>query len=215
MQAQTKVREIIVEEYDSKGNLIVRDKKPAADKKKIEVVTSKKDGVTTKEINLGPVINRPFSPDTIDKSKITIQVYKQFGRVYVYHKDNFLTAYRCVFGTNPQGQKLCEGDKKTPEGWFTITNIRPHDKWTMFMDFDYPNAESYKNFEEAKKNGTIPQSARIGGLVGIHGIWNGGDDAVKRKFNWTDGCVSLCNSDVKELSKIVQPGTRIYIGWSK
>lgn len=194
---------VIVETYDSKGNKVT--------------TTKATDGsiVTQKEILMGPAINRPFNPDTIDKNNIVIQVYKAYGRMYVYHKDKFLTSYRCVFGKVEQGSKQYEGDKRTPEGWFTITKIRPHGEWTLFMDIDYPNFEAYRQFEANKKAKKIPANARIGGLIGIHGVWKGGDDAVKNKFNWTDGCISVNNSDIVELSKIVQPGTRIFIGWDK
>ena len=39
-----------------------------------------------------------------------------------------------------------------------------------------------------------------------------GDNVIDLKHNWTDGCVSLKNADVEELSKIVKPGvTKITI----
>jgi len=194
---------VIVTTYDSKGNKVEKIRQPNG------------NVVTRTYIAMGPVLDRPFAPDTIDKSQVELQVYKKYGRVYVYYKGEFLTAYQCVFGNNVQGQKLCEGDKKTPEGWFTITNIRKHGTWDYFMDIDYPNAESYRNHEEAKKQGLIPANARIGGLVGIHGVWQGGDQAIKNKFNWTDGCVSLTNDNIEKLATIVQPGTRVWIGWEK
>ena len=194
---------VLVETYDSKGNKVQKFKQ--------------KDGKIVRRtvISLGPALNAPFDPDTIDKNRVVIQVYKKYGRLYVYHKGKFLTTYNCVFGKNPKGQKLREGDKRTPEGWFTITDVRKHDKWNYFLDIDYPNLESYRNHEAAKKNGTIPTNSRIGGLVGIHGVWNGGDGAIKGKFNWTDGCVAVTNENIAHLASIVQPGTRVYIGWEK
>lgn len=207
-------RKIIIEEYDSQGKRIYRNDEPEKKKDPKVTITTEK-GQLVKKINLGPVLNHPFSADTIDKDQIELRVYKQYGRMYVYHKGEFLTAYRCVFGKNLKGQKLFEGDKRTPEGWFTITGVRDHGKWAKFMDINYPTDESRKNHEQAKANGTIPQSARIGGSVGIHGVWEGGDAAIKGKFNWTDGCVSLSNPDVRELAQIVRPGTRIWIGWGK
>jgi murein L,D-transpeptidase YafK len=105
-----------------------------------------------------------------------------------------------------------EGDRRTPEGTFTILNVRGHDKWEKFMLLDYPNEESRRIFENAKANRLIPESARIGGNVGIHGIWLNGDNVIDMKHNWTDGCVALKNKDVAELSQIIQPGvTQIII----
>ncbi len=208
-------RKVIIEEYDSQGRRIYRDNQKKKEKKGPKVKVSTENGQTVKTITLGPVLNHPFNPDTIDKEKIVLRVYKKYGRIYVYYKGQFLTAYRCVFGKNLKGQKLFEGDKRTPEGWFTITDVRNHGKWAKFMGIDYPNEQSRKNHAMAKASGKIPQSARIGGSVGIHGVWAGGDAAIKGKFNWTDGCVSLSNPDVRELARIVRPGTRIWIGWAK
>ena len=80
------------------------------------------------------------------------------------------------------------------------------------MLIDYPNEESRQLFEENKRKGLIPPNASIGGLVGIHGIWPNGDNVIDLKHNWTDGCISLKNADVEELSKLVKPGqTKIQI----
>lgn len=194
---------VLVETYDSKGN-------------KVQKIRQKNGKVVRRTvISMGTALNAPFNADTIDKNRIVIQVYKKYGRLYVYHKGKFLTTYNCVFGKNPKGQKLHEGDKKTPEGWFTITNVRKHGKWNFFLDIDYPNLESYRNHKAAKEKGQISKNARIGGLVGIHGVWNGGDGAIKGKFNWTDGCVSVTNKNIASLASIVQSGTRVYIGWER
>lgn len=186
--------------YDSRGNKIESTIKPNGDK------------VVTTTIKLPSPLNRPFNPDTIDKEQIVIKVYKSKYRLNVYHKGNLLTAYKCVFGPNCTQQKLQEGDRRTPEGTFTITDVRNHDKWQKFMLFDYPNEESRRNHEIAKENGLIPASARIGGMVGIHGIWQNGDNVIDMKHNWTDGCVAIKNKDVEELSKVIKPGiTKIII----
>lgn len=219
---QTGGRKVVVKTYDAKGNLIKQSttkqlpKKNTKHKGQVKMV-KKADGSVVRQttINLGPVIDRPFNADTIDKNRIVLQVYKKYDRLYIYHKGKFLTAYHCVFGKNKLGQKYSEGDKRTPEGWFSITEVRKHAKWAYFMGIDYPNVKSRENHAMAKARGVIPANARIGGSVGIHGVWKGGDMAVKNKFHWTDGCVSLSNDNVAKVAQIVQPGTRIYIGWEK
>ncbi len=191
---------VTVVAYDSKGN-------------KIESSTNKSGNkVTTTTIVLPPVLNRKFNADTIDTDSIALRVVKAKHRLNVYYKGHLLTAYKCVFGPTPALQKKCEGDRCTPEGTFTIQNVKDHNKWDKFMLIDYPNEESRKLFEENKRNGLIPKNASIGGLVGIHGIWSQGDNVIDMKHNWTDGCISLKNSDIEELSKIIKPGvTRIQI----
>lgn len=186
--------------YDSKGNKVERTVDKSGQK------------VTTTTIRIPPVLNRPFSADTIDKNAIELKVYKSKYRLQVFHKGKLLTAYKCVFGPNCTLQKQQEGDRRTPEGTFTILNVKDHDKWEKFMLLDYPNEESRRIFEEAKANKLIPANARIGGDIGIHGIWLNGDNVIDMKHNWTDGCVALKNKDVAELATIIQPGiTRITI----
>jgi len=189
---QAKPSEVVT--YDSRGN-------------KIEKKSSGKgEVVTTTTITIPSPLNRPFNADTIDKDSISIKVFKSKYRLNVYYKGKVLTAYKCVFGPNCTLQKLQEGDRRTPEGTFTILDVKGHDKWEKFMLLDYPNEESRRIFENAKANGLVPSSARIGGNVGVHGIWPNGDNVIDLKHNWTDGCVSIKNKDVEELSKIVKPG---------
>lgn len=186
--------------YDSKGNKIVTSRDKEGHK------------VTTTTILIPPVLNRKFSIDTINIDSIYLRVVKSKNRLQVWHKGKLLTAYKCVFGPDHLKQKLCEGDRCTPEGTFTIQTNKDHDKWDKFMLIDYPNEESKRLFEENKRKGLIPANATIGGLVGIHGIWPDGDNVIDLKHNWTDGCVSLKNADVEELAKIVKPGyTKITI----
>jgi L,D-peptidoglycan transpeptidase YkuD (ErfK/YbiS/YcfS/YnhG family) len=156
-------------------------------------------------------LNRPFNIDTIDKDSITVQVVKKNHRLYVYHKHKFLTSYQCVFGPPHLEQKQKEGDRKTPEGWFKILEIRGHGEWVNFMLLDYPNQESYKIWEENKRSGVVKSSDRIGSAIGIHGVWDGGDMAIDARKNWTDGCVALKRADVTELVKLVKIGTSVNI----
>jgi hypothetical protein len=186
--------------YDSKGNRIESS------------VTKDGSTVTTTTILLPPVLNRKFNVDTINTDSVFLKVMKAKNRLQVYYRGKILTAYKCVFGPNHLDQKQCEGDRRTPEGTFTIQTCKDHLKWDKFMLLDYPNEESRRIFEENKRKGVIPKCATIGGLVGIHGIWPYGDNVIEMKHNWTDGCVSLKNADVEELAKIVKPGvTKITI----
>ena len=79
------------------------------------------------------------------------------------------------------------------------------------MLLSYPNDSAIAVFMRMKAAGTIPQSATIGGDVGIHGIWKGGDDMIELGVCWTDGCVALKNKDVDELYTLVPVGTRVFI----
>ena len=107
--------------------------------------------------------------------------------------------------------KQMEGDRNTPEGWFTITRLNPNSKYNKFMELSYPDREHYENFERLKQKGVIPKTARIGGNVGIHGIWKNGDDMIELGVGWTDGCVAIKNCDMDELYKFAGVGTRVFI----
>ena len=138
-------------------------------------------------------------------------VEKSKFELTVYDEDGWRIKYPVVFGSNDLGDKMIEGDRKTPEGTFTIVSKRVHEKWDRFIVLDYPTKESYEKFNYRKKQGVIPQSAKIGGGIGIHGVWPHEEFAVDRYDNWTQGCISMKNEDVEELYNLVKPGTKVII----
>ncbi len=138
----------------------------------------------------------------IDKSDYELSVYDSQG---------WLVTYPVVFGNNDLGDKMVQGDRKTPEGSFTITSKKVNDKWDRFMMLDYPNAESYAKFNDRKARGLIPQNAEIGGGIGIHGTWKHEGYAVDQYQNWTEGCISMKDEYIEELYNMVPAGTRVII----
>ncbi|HNP20671.1 MAG TPA: L,D-transpeptidase [Panacibacter sp.] len=140
-----------------------------------------------------------------------IVVEKSKFELTVFDDDGWLVKYPVVFGNDDLGDKLMEGDRKTPEGNFTVVNKRVHEKWDRFIMLDYPTKESYDKFNYRKAHGIIPKSAQIGGGIGIHGVWPHEEFAVDRYDNWTQGCISMKNEDVEELYSMVKPGTKVII----
>lgn len=138
----------------------------------------------------------------IDKTKYELSVFDSKG---------WLVTYPVVFGNNDLRDKLYAGDKKTPEGTFTIVDKKVHAKWDRFMMLDYPTKESYDKFNERKSEGIIPANAQIGGGIGIHGTWPHEDFQIDRMRNWTDGCISMRNKDVEELYNMIPVGTKVMI----
>lgn len=147
----------------------------------------------------------------IDKGKVWLLVEKAKYRLTVYYDDKPVKSYPVVFGPNPVGPKIVAGDGRTPEGEFTIRELYPHPEWSKFLWLDYPNEESWRNYTEAMAAGRISPDAAIGGQVGIHGVPAGQDYLVRNRSNWTLGCVSLTTSDINELYRVVQRGTRVVI----
>ena len=76
------------------------------------------------------------------------------------------------------------------------------------MSIDYPTQESREKFNQRKQRGEIPAHARIGGSIGIHGTWPHEDFVIDRYKNWTEGCISMKNEDVKEIYAFTRPGAR-------
>ena len=153
----------------------------------------------------------PLRTDTLNKDSLVVYVDKSHYMLMVFYKRKLIRKYRAVFGPNPSQNKQMEGDRNTPEGWFTITRLNPNSKYNKFMELSYPDAKHMENFNRLKERGVIPKTARIGGSVGIHGIWKNGDDMIELGVGWTDGCVALKNVDMDELYTIIGLGTRVFI----
>ncbi len=142
---------------------------------------------------------------------VRIVVDKSSYELYVYDSQGWFATYPVVFGNSSLDDKRMEGDKNTPEGSFKIVNKRVHDKWDRYMGLDYPTKESMDKFNARKKRGEIPSSATPGGGIGIHGTWPHEDYQIDRFKNWTNGCISLKNDDVKDLYSYIPIGTPITI----
>jgi len=153
----------------------------------------------------------PVNPDTLNKDSVTVMVDKSDYCLQVFYKRRVIRSYRAVFGPRPLENKCMEGDRCTPEGWFKITNKNANSHYNKFMGLSYPNDSAIARFNRLKAQHIIPTTAKIGGSVGIHGIWPGGDNMIELGVGWTDGCVALKNKDIEELYAFVGVGTRVFI----
>lgn len=143
--------------------------------------------------------------------QLSVRITKSEYELGIYNGDILLKNYPVVFGSNPLDDKLREGDQCTPEGTFEMRSKYDHKKWTRFIWIDYPNAESWKKHNAAKKKGLITKNADIGGEIGIHGVPAGYDEAVDYRRNWTLGCISMKNKDVIDLYPFITTSTVIEI----
>lgn len=150
-------------------------------------------------------------PQPINPSGFSILVQKSSYTLFLKYNGQLIKSYPCVFGENPIEDKRMRGDMKTPEGSFFITEIREHYLWDSFIEIDYPNNESWMKHFDAKYNYEIPDSAAIGGDIGIHGIVDGWEQYIDNRENWTEGCVALKNKDVRELATFLTSGTLVKI----
>lgn len=140
-----------------------------------------------------------------------IIVDKSDNTLTVYDSEDWIVQYPCTFGSDDLGDKMTQGDRRTPEGKFHITSKYYHKKWNRFLMLDYPTKSDYEKFNQRKAAGLIPRDAKIGGDIGIHGTWRHEEWAVENLQPWTQGCVSMKNEDVKELYDMIAPGTVVII----
>lgn len=123
-------------------------------------------------------------------------------RVVVFYDGNAREIARipAAFGINP-GRKGREGDKRTPEGDYTLTPARPSDQWNWFMPISYPNEE---DIARAINMGRDPRN--LGGAIGLHAAGDGFLHQVRQSFgeNWTLGCIAISNDDMARVRGMVK-----------
>lgn len=155
--------------------------------------------------------NTSFYGAIYSKTAFYIVVDKSDFELNVFDAEGWLITFPIVLGSKNQGDKLVEGDRKTPEGTFTIISKRVHNKWCRYMGLDFPTPADIEKFKLRKRQGVIPSNATQGGGIGIHGTWPHEEYAIDQYQNWTEGCISLKNEHVKQLYAMIPVGTKITI----
>lgn len=145
------------------------------------------------------------------ESPYYIVIDKSDYEMHIYDEEGWYATYPIVFGSKDLSDKMREGDKKTPNGDFTIIVKKKNPKWGPELLLDYPNAESYKKFNERKNNGTIPRNAKIGNGIAIHGTRPDEEWTIDNYYNWTDGCISVRYSEMLDLFNYIPVGTKVKI----
>ena len=146
--------------------------------------------------------DRPLA-DNIRADKIVVE--KEKRKLSLLKNGAVLKSYRVALGRQPAGQKLKEGDNKTPEGNYIIDYRNQHSNYHSALHISYPNKS---DAERAQKNGINP-----GGDIMIHGLrggfgWVGN---LHRIADWTRGCIAVTNPEIEEISRAVPDGTPIEI----
>jgi murein L,D-transpeptidase YafK len=127
-------------------------------------------------------------------------------KVMILLKDGkILKIYKVALGKNPIGQKIQEGDKKTPEGTYKVISRNQDSKYHRSLLISYPNG---KDIERAKKLGVSP-----GNGIAIHGLPDEMSDIgrLHRLLDWTDGCIAVTNEEIEEIWRLVPVGTEVEI----
>jgi hypothetical protein len=135
-----------------------------------------------------------------------VLVEKEAHRVTLYLRGEAVKVYRADMGFNWVADKLHAGDGATPEGRYRIVARKARGATIYYkaLLLDYPNQDDRREFTRARRNGELPPSVAIGGLIEIHGEGGRGRD-------WTRGCVALANPDIDDLFARVEIGTPVTI----
>jgi murein L,D-transpeptidase YafK len=145
-------------------------------------------------------------------------VKKAERRLFVYSAGKLVRTYRIGLGLSPVGDKVRQGDRRTPEGEFYVFTKNNRSAFYLSLGVSYPNAahaerglrdglinraqyESIMRALRAKK--TPPQNTALGGDIYIHGRGAASD--------WTWGCVALEDEDIRELFDAITVGATVVI----
>jgi murein L,D-transpeptidase YafK len=147
-----------------------------------------------------------------------IVVKKRDRQLFLFSDGKIVRTYRVGLGLSPLGDKVRQGDRRTPEGDFYVFTKNNQSAYYLSLGVSYPNAAhaarglrdglitkgQYEAIMAALRAGkTPPQNTALGGDIYIHGNGAGSD--------WTWGCVALENDDVRELFNAVSVGTPVRI----
>ena len=153
---------------------------------------------------------RRWVENTINESRqnrcYSIIVDKYSRKCIVYFSGVKKYEYEVELGKNWVGDKKVKGDQATPEGMYRIIKKFDSNKTKYFkaLLLDYPNDSDRAEFRKEINSGQLPPSARLGGLIEIHGSGGKGVD-------WTEGCIALADSEMAVIFRIVKEGTPVTI----
>lgn len=145
-------------------------------------------------------------------------VLKSRHVAYLFDGEKLVRSYPIDLGFAPLGQKLREGDGKTPYGRFRIATKNSDSPYHRFLGLDYPHEDAVKRGRQtglltrgeaarirlALATGRCPDwSTALGGGIGIHGHRRGRD--------WTAGCVAVADEHIEELFAVMRIGDPVEI----
>jgi len=98
-----------------------------------------------------------------------VLVNKSTNKMYLIDDGEVMKEYKVSLGQNPIGDKVQEGDMRTPEGRYLLEYKNKQSKFYKSIKVSYPNAY---DIAEAAARGVDP-----GGEIVIHGLPDGVRDS--------------------------------------
>lgn len=134
-----------------------------------------------------------------------VVVYKMRHQMLLLKNDRVVRSYWIALSDRPEGDKVREGDRRTPEGVYTLDYVKENSYYYRAFHISYPNL---KDIEEARRLGVRP-----GGMIMVHGQppSNSEYHETVQRSDWTNGCIAILNPEIDEFISLVDPGTPIEI----
>lgn len=129
----------------------------------------------------------------------SVQVHKADRKMYLLNGNRVLKQYDIGLGFSPVGDKLFEGDGRTPEGAYYVNRVNPKSRYHLSVGISYPNEQDRQMAFVAGKE--------PGGDIFIHGKGSYRGDVR----DWTAGCIAVTDKEIEEVFSMVHVGTPIYI----
>lgn len=141
----------------------------------------------------------------LEKAEVLV-VDKSRRLLHLLHNEQVIASYRIALGKSPVGNKVREGDNKTPEGRYFIELKNPKSEYHLGLKINYPNK---RDMEEAIRKGIKDP----GKDILFHGLPN---SWYKRKFidhpkDWTRGCMAVADTQIEQIYASVDLGSYVEI----
>ena len=149
-------------------------------------------------------VTQASTVETLDGKVIEkVLVLKSAHQLQLINDGKPIKTYRISLGKNPKGQKLMEGDRRTPEGFYWLDWRKVSDRFNLAMHISYPNIS---DAARSRREGVNP-----GGMIMIHGTPDTEENPedLFHTLDWTDGCIAMRNVDMREVWGLVPDGTMI------
>jgi murein L,D-transpeptidase YafK len=143
----------------------------------------------------------PPPPMTGEIDRIVIE--KAARRMQLWQDGQVVRTYRVALGFAPEGDKVRQGDGKTPEGEFTVDRRNSRSAFHLSLGLDYPRPEDRAR---AAAGGYSP-----GGDIFIHGQPNALAEGFRLRGDWTAGCIAVTNAEMREIWAVTPIGTVVEI----
>ncbi|MFK8052279.1 MAG: murein L,D-transpeptidase family protein [Woeseiaceae bacterium] len=134
-----------------------------------------------------------------------VEVDKSDRILRLYQNGKVLRAFPVALGFDPVGDKVKEGDNKTPEGRYLLDHRNTRSQFFLSIHISYPSADDVR---EARSLGVSP-----GGQIMIHGQPNQPKYSAGyyQSTDWTNGCIAVSNLAMIDIWLMTGPDTPIEI----